>query len=103
MFSISEDKSTESVIYQCSKYTETDGRNNIWPIIGAALIYIVFAAAFYTLRKVYYKWRERRAMSISLPSEPTSGSPSPDEKKRKRLKSLDCFRGYGIMSLIMTS
>jgi hypothetical protein len=79
--------------YSCIFSTQAEGRNNIWPLIVAAIIYISFAIVFYVGRRIYYRWRERNSANVVLTPDSSIDAVA-EEKKRKRLKSLDCFRGY---------
>jgi hypothetical protein len=81
--------------FQCEHRIADEGRNNIWPLVVAVGVYVTFAALFYVGRRLFFRYRERNAMTISTtdPTPLSTDESKADDKKRKRLKSLDCFRG----------
>ncbi|XP_054166903.1 heparan-alpha-glucosaminide N-acetyltransferase-like [Oppia nitens] len=94
--------------YKCQIQETESGRNNIWPIVGAVLIYVIAAVLFYGGRRLFYRWRERQAAALAVSSPNESPivemrTEQKDDKRRKRLKSLDCFRGITILMMIFVN
>ncbi|CAG2167455.1 unnamed protein product, partial [Oppiella nova] len=91
--------------FQCEHRIADEGRNNIWPLVVAVGVYVTFAAVFYVSRRLFRRYRERNAMTITTDPTPlsTDESKAADDKKRKRLKSLDCFRGITILMMIFVN
>ena len=92
VFSITEGNSTTK---NCQLQTINEGRNNIWPLIVAIIIYLIIALVFYGGRRTIRKLREKRELNISDPI-----TVNINENSKKRLKSLDCFRGITILMMI---
>lgn len=92
VFSITE---ANNRIKSCQLETINEGRNNIWPLIGAIIIYLIIALVFYGGRRTIRKLREKREINISDPI-----TVNKNENSKKRLKSLDCFRGITILMMI---
>lgn len=101
VFSITE---TNNTTKYCELQTINEGRNNIWPLIGAIIIYLIIALVFYGGRRTIRKLREKRELNISDPSDPSDPTTvNKIENSKKRLKSLDCFRGITILMMIFAN
>uniref|UniRef100_A0A914E4U6 Heparan-alpha-glucosaminide N-acetyltransferase n=1 Tax=Acrobeloides nanus TaxID=290746 RepID=A0A914E4U6_9BILA len=87
--------------------TLESGRNNIWPIIGAIAFYILAAILWIVGLNAYRRYKSDRTVSNAsdapLTSEEKPGTTSANLKKKKRLKSLDCFRGIDMLMMIFVN
>ncbi|CAG2120764.1 unnamed protein product, partial [Medioppia subpectinata] len=85
--------------FSCETQTLDDGRNNAWPLVVAAAVYVLLAVLFYGGRRLYWRYRARHVTQIAS-EEPDDKN---EDKRRKRLKSLDCFRGITILMMIFVN
>lgn len=95
-------------VVRCTFETVEEGHVTFWPLIVAFLVYVLIAVGFYGGRWLFRRYQKRKSeetLTVSMTS-PVTAAPAPkaeEDKKRKRLISLDAFRGITILMMIFAN